>query len=188
MAETIQSLELGGSYVGSRASVVLVGFLNRTQNALNGVAYQDQNIFVNAKGTTQDYGYEVELKYSPIDDLRLFGSYSFAHATDPDGKDLEDVPAHSVRAGATYTLAAANVVTSVVLRYAGPWRVASAATPAPDGMLSVDANAIWSMTHHLDLELRVKNVLDRNDYYPKHGVPDVPTPGISAFLSLAVRL
>lgn len=185
-AETIKSLDVGTTYNLDRVAASFTFFRNQTRNALDGGTFEGVNIFQNTPGSTNARGVEVEAQVRPIDDLLLRANYSWALARSPSGRTPQDVPTHKINAAASYTVRPIKLTATLVGRYITGWRVIDPATTTPPGGFAlVDANLVWSFSRYADLELQVRNLLNRRVKLPKNGLPDVPLPGASYFATLA---
>jgi outer membrane receptor for ferrienterochelin and colicins len=185
-AETIRSLEVGPSYIGSRFSAALTLFSNRTIDALDGFQYRTLNIFVNGEGEADAHGFEAELRVAPTRRLRLFANHSWARARDPAGHDVEDVPTRHATLGAVYQAPSpwGRLTLGGAARWVQGFRVAAGKDSREEAVWA-DVNLVWSFSRWLDLELQARNVLGTSTKLPKHGVPDVPQPGFRLLGTLA---
>jgi outer membrane receptor for ferrienterochelin and colicins len=185
-AETIQSLEVATNVVTDYVGVSLTGFFNRTNNALDGQRYLDQNIFANASSHIDAWGFEAEVKAKLHSNALLFANYAWAKAQDKDGLFLNDVPSHKVNAGLTltYNPGPVDLQLTPLVRWVHSYRTADVTIPDTPGLLALDVNAGAQLTNGLIFEVQGRNLTADDFKYPKDGVADVPTAQRTVFFTL----
>ena len=190
-AETIRSVEGGPVWVSQHFVASATAFYNITHDALDGKSYEGVNIAYNANGETVAYGGEGEVQVAPNRQIRLIGNYAWAKAQVriPSAPDVqaEDVPVSKLNGAIIYDAPAPlSLRASLVGRWVQAYR--SATGPQPDGNFTLDANLVKDLPAGFAIWAQVRNMLNQQAKLPKHGLQDVPLPGVSALFSISHRL
>lgn len=186
-AETFRTTECAATYTAPFWSASLTWFTNRTTDTLD-PSPTLHGAFFNNRGTTDASGVEAEFRFAMGSGWRGWLSASAAKATDPYGRELNEVPVSTGSAGLTYmALLGLPIQLSGILRYHGDFRVSDPALPRPGGGTFLDIRVGLPPTDRLGASLEVRNLTDQAMKYPKAARPDVPAPGRTVRLNLWIR-
>jgi outer membrane receptor for ferrienterochelin and colicins len=189
-AETIESFEAGISVNTHRFSAAVAGFINETENSLDGTQIETQNVVQNSSGKVKSKGGEIEAKYAILRNLKLFANYSGARAYSYDqnggSKTSEvDIPTYRANAGMMWDTKALD--STLMLRHVGQYTV-------PNGIKREGANKGHTVADLLLRKqlgdrgavagLQVRNIADVDYRLPDAGVDDIPMPGRTVLVSL----
>ncbi len=185
-AETIQSFELAGVYSTSKLNVETSLFTSTTDSALNGVRYQQQNIFANDSESERALGLTATVSLRPLPSLDLMSNYSYSVPFE--GSAADEVPDHDLHAAASYLAGwAHNLRATLWSRWVGAYYKPGDAKQRSAGFTRLNANLLAPLTTSTQLELLARNLLGAKDYYPFNGNPQVSLPERSVLLSFQFR-
>ncbi len=184
-AETHESLELAAVVLHPRFTFQGSVFLSRTDAALNGVRYEDQNIFANSSDSVRTFGTtaDARARLGPID---LMASYGYS--TPVDDSVAEEVPVHDLRFGLSFASEALYRIRATTwLRWVSAYHEPGTFDGESPGLTQLNANVLVPIYDRTHLELFARNLLGRDDFYPFNGKKQVPLPERSVHLSIAYR-
>lgn len=179
-AEVSRTTEGAVSYNKGGISVSLAGFLNSTENALDGAQYNynaangdniSANYFINANGIINSRGFEFDAQYAFNQNFRLMFNHAYAKAYLSDTVDFVDVPTQKTNAALTYVLPGNfNLSTTVVFRNVAGFVVDEIEYSSPQlekiepnilkGYNLLDANFLIPLTQGLSFEFQIRNILN----------------------------
>ncbi len=188
-AESISALEAAFAFESKRLAGSVAAFFNRTENPLDGVAFEGENIFVNTDRRVDAIGVEGELRVLPVTDLPVTVNAALARATDEQDQPVDDVPSLTANFGVGYQLRQPiELGAHVWVKCVGEYTVADPRREGADGYVTIDLNIIGKLTSDLSAELLVQNLADEVYYFPSGGLPRAPGPRRSALATLSLSV
>jgi len=182
-AETHDSVEVAAVLIHPKLALEGSFFLSRTDAALNGVRYEDQNIFANSSGSVRTRGVTADAR-AELGELDLMASYGYAAPFDDSPAD--EVPVHDVRGGLSFSSEQVYGIRATAwIRWVSGFHEPGASRGRSDGLTRLDANVLVPIYDRTQLELFARNLLGRDDFYPFEGKRQVPLPDRSFRLSLS---
>jgi outer membrane receptor protein involved in Fe transport len=182
-AETHESVEVTAVVI--HPQLVLEGsfFLSRTDAALNGVRYEEQNIFANSSESVRTLGTtaDARVRLGPLD---LMASYGYS--TPFDDSVADEVPVHDLRGGFSFSSEELYRIRAPAwVRWVSGFHEPGTADRKSDGLTQLNANVLVPVYDRTHLELFARNLLGSDDFYPFNGKKQVPLPERSIHVSVS---
>jgi outer membrane receptor for ferrienterochelin and colicins len=184
-AETHESVEVTAVVIHPQLMLEGSFFLSRTDAALNGVRYEEQNIFANSSESVRTLGTtaDARVRLGPLD---LMASYGYS--TPFDDSVAEEVPVHDLRGGFSFSSEELYRIRATAwVRWVSGFREPGTADRASDGLTQLNANLLVPVHDHTQLELFARNLLGRDDFYPFNGKKQVPLPERAVHVSVSYK-
>ena len=160
----------------------VTGFARNTKNLIDYDTFDDatgQDVFGNVAGTVRTRGAEFQVDAALFEALSGSVSYTFNHAREDDGAQLDRIPEQLLKASFDYH-PADRFGATLTVNYTGKTTVGVAGTPTQYGdygTVDLSGRVFLDRDHHHELSVSLQNLFDTQYGRPSRGCRDVPTDG-----------
>jgi iron complex outermembrane receptor protein len=170
-------------------NLVLSAFHYRLAGLIVGVPVSDATLQYRNVSSARATGFEAEVNGHPTGWLELAGAFSAQHSRGNEGRErLENSPPYLAHFRASVPLVRDRLLASFAVRYLGARLTAYADEVPPAAVMDMTVTA--TRIPHLDLQIGVRNLLDRAYSDPlssEHATRLMPAAGRSLYVRLVWR-
>jgi len=167
--EIITTSEIGLTYSKDNVSAFITYFSNKTEHTIEKEVVQDNEedkVYINANGTIEAEGLEIEVHYKPSPHWQILSNYSMAQSKDVENTELNDIPTGKFNMATSYFNDAQS--TTLIIRHIDGFQNSESETyNDPSGYQVIDLNWVTNLTSTAKLELQIRNLLDESYNIPK---------------------
>lgn len=182
---TSVNLSFGGRFelAGEKFHWELTGFGRNITDLIDYATFDDdtgQDVFGNVPGTVHVRGGEASIEMAFSDAFSANANYTFNHARQEGGQQIDDVPKSLFKAGIDFHPAAQPFGATATLNYVGDVSRAVGGVETSYGsyvVVDLSARYFLDAQRHQSLNFSIRNLLDREYGTPARGCQDVATDG-----------